>query len=111
MLFYGTDFQLHDLPLPRRIDEDWGLFHEESPKNNYLFSHERLMVQFNHTATFKRESDVPLLTQWLTSIDDLESIEYLVSTEKKSILQRELGLAPVVYVQSGVLHFLLRSFK
>jgi hypothetical protein len=26
-LFYGTDFSLHDLPLPRNIqNEDWGLF-------------------------------------------------------------------------------------
>jgi alpha-1,3-fucosyltransferase 10 len=57
-MFYGTDFSLHDLPLPRNIDnEDWALLHEESPKNNYLFSFEAIMNLFNHTATFKRQSD------------------------------------------------------
>jgi alpha-1,3-fucosyltransferase 10 len=37
-LFYGTDFYLHDLPLPRGASEEWALLHEESPKNNYLLS-------------------------------------------------------------------------
>ena len=56
-MFYGTDFALWDLPLPRKKHEDWALMHEESPKNNYLFSFESIMKLFNHTATFKRESD------------------------------------------------------
>lgn len=99
-IFYGTDFSLHDLPLPRLENEDWGLLHEESPKNNYLFSFEKIMNLFNHTATFKRESDMPLVTQYLTSIEDLESIEFLVSVEEKNRLQAEENLAPIVYVQS-----------
>jgi alpha-1,3-fucosyltransferase 10 len=57
-MFYGTDFYLHDLPMPRNYDiEDWALLHEESPKNNYLFSFDPIMKLFNHTATFKRQSD------------------------------------------------------
>lgn len=99
-LFYGTDFYLHDLPLPRNEDEDWGLLHEESPKNNYLFSFGRIMSLFNHTATFKRESDLTLLTQYLTSIEDLESTKYLVSTKEKNRFQKELDLAPIAYIQS-----------
>ncbi len=99
-VFYGTDFKLNDLPLPRKDNEDWGLLHEESPKNNYLFSFESIMRLFNHTATFKRESDLTLVTQFLTSIDDLESTEYFVSTKEKNRLQIEEHLAPVAYVQS-----------
>ena len=99
-LFYGTDFNLHDLPLPRMNDEDWALLHEESPKNNYLFSFDSIMRLFNHTATFKRQSDLTLITQYLTSIEDLESMEYLVSTKEKNRLQTEEHLAPVAYIQS-----------
>jgi alpha-1,3-fucosyltransferase 10 len=120
-LFYGTDFSLHDLPLPRDINnEDWALLHEESPKNNYLFSFESIMNLFNHTATFKRQSDrnflnfitkyptseffstliVPLITQYLTSIADIESNQYLVNTSEKNRLQKEKDLAPIAYIQS-----------
>ena len=80
-MFYGSDFYLYDLPLPRLENEEWALMHEESPKNNFLFSFEPIMNLFNHTATFKRASDLPLITQYLSSIDDLESQKYLVSIE------------------------------
>jgi alpha-1,3-fucosyltransferase 10 len=99
-LFYGTDFALHDLPLPRKENHEWGLLHEESPKNNYLFSFEPIMKLFNHTATFKRQSDMPLITQYLDSIEKLESREFLVSTEDKNRFQKEENLAPVAYIQS-----------
>ncbi len=100
-LFYGTDFSLHDLPLPRNTDHElWGLLHEESPKNNYLFSFENILKLFNHTATFKRQSDMPLLTQYLTSINDLESRNYLVSTSEKNHMQKKSGLASIAYIQS-----------
>ena len=39
-IFYGTSFSANDLPLPRNLDDVWALLHEESPKNNWLFSHE-----------------------------------------------------------------------
>lgn len=89
---------MQDLPLPRLKDEEWSLMHEESPKNNYLFSFEKLMKQFNHTATFKRQSDLTLITQYLTSIEDLESDQYLISTKEKNRLQLEEDLAPIAYV-------------
>lgn len=39
-VFYGTSFLADDLPLPRLPHHEWGLIHEESPKNNWIFSHE-----------------------------------------------------------------------
>ena len=75
-LFYGTDTELHDLPLPRLPHHQWALMHEESPKNNWAFSSERMMSLFNYTATFKRESDYPLTLQWLTSIEVGTIIRY-----------------------------------
>lgn len=56
------------------------------------------MSHFNHTATFKRQSDLTLVTQYLTSIEDLESVKYLKSTKEKNRLQKEEGLASVAYV-------------
>ena len=77
------------------------MLHEESPKNNYLFSFDSVMKMFNHTATFKRQSDFTLLTQYLTSIEDLSSRKLLVPTSEKNRLQREdLKLAPVAYIQT-----------
>ena len=99
-MFYGSDFYLYDLPLHRLENEEWALMHEESPKNNFLFSFESIMNLFNHTATFKRASDLPLITQYLSSIDDLESQKYLVSIEEKNKLQKEEKLAPIAYIQS-----------
>lgn len=58
------------------------------------------MSMFNHTATFSRHSDMSLLTQYLSSIDDLESVRYVVETREKNRLQQVEGLAPVVYVES-----------
>jgi hypothetical protein len=45
--------QVTDVPLPRGGNVDWSLYHEESPKNNPLFSHALMMELFNHTATFR----------------------------------------------------------
>ena len=51
-IFYGTSFSANDLPLPRNPDDVWALLHEESPKNNWLFSHEDgiryRMVSYNY---------------------------------------------------------------
>jgi hypothetical protein len=58
------------------------------------------MELFNHTATFKRQSDLPLVTQYLSSIEDIEDRRYLVATTEKNRLQREAGLAPIAYIQS-----------
>lgn len=96
--FYGTDFNSKDVPMPRKPDHDWALLHEESPKNNYLFSYLEALELFNHTSTFSRYSDLPLLTQFLDSIPWLESKKYLVPTREKNQLLGEL--APILYVQS-----------
>lgn len=39
-IFYGTAFVANDLPLPRKQHHLWALFQEESPKNNWIFSHD-----------------------------------------------------------------------
>ncbi|XP_063447682.1 alpha-(1,3)-fucosyltransferase 10-like [Mytilus trossulus] len=97
-LFDGTFLKPHDLPLPRQPDDLWGLFQEESPKNNYLLSHSEVMDLFNITSTFRRESTFPILLRDVQSIDWLESSKYFVPTLKKNKYLTELS--PVVYVHS-----------
>ena len=97
-MFYGSNMNLKDLPVPRKPDHEWALLHEESPKNNFALSHPELLELFNHTSTFRRESDFPLTLQYLESLDWLMSTKYLVPTAEKTSLQSEL--APLVYVQS-----------
>ena len=58
------------------------------------------MAMFNHTATFKRHSDLPLTTQWLQSINDLFDSKYLVDVHEKNHYQTEEQLAPIIYLQS-----------
>ncbi|KAL2100273.1 hypothetical protein ACEWY4_004667 [Coilia grayii] len=98
-LFYGTDFNVESLPLPRLEHHHWALFHEESPKNNYKLFHEPVITLFNHTATFSQHSHLPLVTQYLESLATLTSHAHLVPLAQKNQLRAE-GLAPVVYVQS-----------
>lgn len=100
ILFYGTDFKPHDVPLPRRPGEDWALFNEESPKNNAIFNHEDMMNMFNHTATFRRFSDFPLTMQYLESLEQITDPSFLIPVHVKNKMVDE-GLAPVAYVQSG----------
>ena len=52
-MFYGTDINIGDLPVPRETHHEWALLHEESPKNVYLYSHAEMMELFNITSTFK----------------------------------------------------------
>ena len=75
---------------------EWALFHEESPKNNPVLHHHTTIELFNHTATFRRNSDYPLLTQTLSSLEDL------LKKPKYEISEKSLnGRALVAYVQSG----------
>lgn len=83
-LFYGTDFDPADLPLPRKNNVWWGLLHEESPKNRPILNHLPVVQAFNITATFKRESDFPLTLQFLPSIESLISKKDFVSTRRKN---------------------------
>ncbi|KAM6303770.1 GDP-fucose protein O-fucosyltransferase 3 isoform 1-T2 [Podargus strigoides] len=97
-LFYGTDFTIDSLPLPRKDYHDWALFHEESPKNNYKLFHEPIITLFNHTATFSRHSHLPLTTQYLEGVEVLKSLRYMIPLYMKNSLRKTL--APLVYVQS-----------
>lgn len=96
-LFYGSDFNMVDLPLPRKSHHEWGLFHEESPRNNYILTQEEVITLFNHTATFKRSSDYPLTTQYLQKLEDLWDKKYFVPFEKKDSNRLT---SPVVYIHS-----------
>ena len=90
----ATNMQLSLSFCPADKDE-WGLLHEESPKNNQILNHEDTIVLFNHTATFRRYSDYPVTTQWLKSIDVLEGAPWFTLQEKK-----DKDIASVLYVQS-----------
>ncbi|XP_046667294.1 alpha-(1,3)-fucosyltransferase 10 isoform X2 [Homalodisca vitripennis] len=93
--------KLTDLPLPRNGSSVlWALLHEESPRNNAPLSHPALLSLFNFTATFSRHSSFPITTQYLKSLQILSDLKYFVPTEEKSRLQREEGLAPVIYLQT-----------
>lgn len=71
-MFYGSNFDLIDLPLPRNgLIHDWALLHEESPKNTPALSHIEALELFNFTATFSRNSHFPLTLQYLKSADAL----------------------------------------
>ncbi|XP_004592763.2 alpha-(1,3)-fucosyltransferase 10 [Ochotona princeps] len=98
LLFYGTDFNIDSLPLPRKAHHDWALFHEESPKNNYKLFHEPVITLFNYTATFSRHSHLPLTTQYLEGLGALMSLHYHVPLQSKNDLRKRL--APLAYVQS-----------
>ncbi|KAB7501876.1 Alpha-(1,4)-fucosyltransferase [Armadillidium nasatum] len=100
ILFYGSDFSIEDLPLPRKEYHWWGLLHEESPKNQPLFDHEEALSLFNLTSTFRRGSSMPLTLQYLQSIDSLTSKHYFVSTNHKNMLLKENHLSPILYLQS-----------
>ncbi|CAH1793923.1 unnamed protein product [Owenia fusiformis] len=99
-MFYGTDIKFDDLPLPRLPHHEWALLHEESPKNVYAYSHEETMSLFNHTSTFKRESDMSIATQYLESVELLEKTFVQEPTVKKNKYQTEEGLALVNYVHT-----------
>ncbi|KAK7004883.1 alpha-(1 3)-fucosyltransferase 10 [Biomphalaria glabrata] len=99
-LFYGTDFRGNDLPLPRSEDHIWALLHEESPKNNFLLCHDEVLSLFNYTSTFRQESDFPITTQYLVSLEWLQQMTYYKTVSQKNKYQKEEKLAPVIYVQS-----------
>ncbi|XP_077538724.1 alpha-(1,3)-fucosyltransferase 10 [Haemaphysalis longicornis] len=98
VMFYGSELEVGDLPLPRKKNHDWALLHEESPKNNFVFCMPNILTWFNHTATFRRESDLPLTLQYLNDVADLTSREFFVETTAKTTAQA--SLSPVAYVQS-----------
>ncbi|ESN98236.1 hypothetical protein HELRODRAFT_84791 [Helobdella robusta] len=98
-LFYGTHLKLGNLPLPKL--HDWALFHEESPKNNrFIFSNEEFLSMFNYTSTFRRESDMPLTTFHLHSLDSITSTKFFKATEIKNEMLSSGKLSLVAYIHS-----------
>ncbi|KAK0164399.1 hypothetical protein PV328_003033 [Microctonus aethiopoides] len=101
ILYYGSNVEIADLPIPRLNNVKWGLLHEESPRNNLMFVHEDALKLFNYSATFSRYSDVPLTTVDLPGINELLGTMYFLPTEQKNQLMKEKKLAPVLYIQSN----------
>lgn len=71
ILFYGSNFRVHDLPNWRSNVISWGLLHEESPRNNPILVHEKALNLFNYSSTFSRYSNVPLVFLDLPSLETL----------------------------------------
>ena len=99
IVFYGSRLSPDDLPLPRKRNHEWAIFHEESPMNNFMLSHGVFQELFNHSATFSRDSDYPLTT------DSIYSLKYLTDRKPfplhlKNQMMEEAKLAPILYVQS-----------
>ncbi|XP_075973824.1 alpha-(1,3)-fucosyltransferase 10 isoform X2 [Anticarsia gemmatalis] len=98
-LFYASNLDFEDLPLPRRpSDIIWGLFHEESPRNVEELLHEKALNLFNFSTTFSRYSDVPFPLHHLNNFGDITSTKYFVNTSTKNKLLEEI--APIMYLQS-----------
>ncbi|XP_060583296.1 alpha-(1,3)-fucosyltransferase 10-like [Ruditapes philippinarum] len=98
-LFYGSNFKPYELPLPRKPHHIWALMHEESPRNAYILLHEPALSIFNFTSTYSMQSDYPITTQWLQCSDWLQDTKYVLPLVDKNRL-RNLGLAPILYLQS-----------
>ncbi|XP_017892507.1 alpha-(1,3)-fucosyltransferase 10 [Ceratina calcarata] len=99
-LFYGSNFQVGDLPSWKSDKVPWGLFHEESPRNNPILVHDETLNLFKYSSTFSRFSDVPLTLVDLPGIRELLDRKHFVPTKEKSRLIREKNLAPLLYIQS-----------
>lgn len=97
IVFYGSDFDLWDLPLPRRRVEDtlWALLHEESPKNNWMLSTPEGISLFNITATVSRYSHYPLTLHYLHTVERL-----LRPPRTPTHLKSRDGLGLVAFLQS-----------
>ena len=79
---------------------EWGLLHEESPKNQALFFFSETMEMFNHTSTFKQESSYPIPSQYINSKEYLMvPLKYSVQEKTDAIVKE--GIAPVLYIQSA----------
>lgn len=88
------------MPLPRKSNHIWALFHEESPKNVPLLMYQPALQLFNLTATFSQNSDFPLTLQYLENYDKLIDRLYFLDVNEKNRIQIDQGLAPILYLQS-----------
>lgn len=78
-LFYGSSFQIDDIPKWKSDEIPWGLLHEESPRNNPILLQQKTLNLFTYSSTFSRFSDVPL------TLIDLPGITELLSKYNKDI--------------------------
>ncbi|XP_015110669.1 alpha-(1,3)-fucosyltransferase 10 isoform X2 [Diachasma alloeum] len=101
ILFYGSNLEINDLPIPRAPGVQWGLLHEESPRNNLMFVHEAALKLFNYSSTFSRFSDVPLTLVDLPGEEDLLNKKFFTPTNEKNRLIKEENLSPLLYLQSN----------
>ncbi|XP_076652292.1 alpha-(1,3)-fucosyltransferase 10 isoform X2 [Halictus rubicundus] len=99
-LFYGSSFQIDDLPEWNPHKAPWGLIHEESPRNNPILVQQETLNLFRYSSTFSRFSDVPLTLIDLPGVTELLDRKYFVSTERKTKLIDTENLAPLLYIQS-----------
>ncbi|XP_047505224.1 alpha-(1,3)-fucosyltransferase 10 [Pieris napi] len=95
-LFYASNIDFNNLPLPRK-DVIWGLYHEESPRNVEELSHEETLILFNYSSTFSRHSDVPFPLQYLESVKDITSTKFFIPTQNKNSFK---DIAPIMYLQT-----------
>lgn len=94
-MYYGTDIDWDDLPLPRKPHHMWALLHEESPKNNWILATEKGISLFNFTATCSRYSSYPLHLHFLHSIDRLmQPIRWSTKLKSKG------SLGQVIFLQT-----------
>ncbi|CAD0199504.1 unnamed protein product [Chrysodeixis includens] len=98
-LFYASNINFKNLPLPRKPkDVIWGLYHEESPRNVEELLHEKALSLFNFTATFSRFSNIPFPLQHLHAFEDITSTTYFVETSVKNTYLKDIS--PIMYLQS-----------
>ena len=94
-MYYGTDVDWNDLPLPRKPHHMWALLHEESPKNNWILATEKGIELFNFTATCSRYSSYPLHLHFFHNIERLmQPIRYPTQLKSKG------SLGQVFFMQS-----------
>lgn len=100
LLFYGSNINKTNMPLPRNENLIWALFHEESPKNVPTLLFSPMLSLFDVTATFSQQSDMPLTLQYVESVDKIIDRKFFIDVSEKDRLQMTENLAPVLYVQS-----------
>ena len=94
-MYYGTDIDWNDLPLPRKPHHMWALLHEESPKNNWILATDKGIGLFNFTATCSRYSSYPLHLHYFHNIQRLmQPIRYPTQLKSKG------SLGQVIFMQS-----------
>ncbi|VEN64754.1 unnamed protein product, partial [Callosobruchus maculatus] len=97
LLYYGSQIENHDFPLPRNNNILWAVFHEESPKNYAPYLYENIQMLFNLSSTFSRNSSFPVPLQYLTNINLLIDLTYYIPLRNR---HGDVETSSVLYVQS-----------